>query len=218
MVKSKFVIIGLLLRCSLGYCADASSQFADRNPRYQLQPDDVVEVQYRYTPEYNQVASIQPDGFATLPLLGDVKLGGLNLNQAREEIVRLASVRLKAPEVSLILREFNRSKFTVTGEVQTPGRFDLRGNTSVLDGIAMAGGFKTASAKHSEVLLIRRVNGVYAETKILDLKRLVAERNFSEDEQIRAGDILLVPQNKVSKVERFVKWANYGFYANPVLR
>jgi polysaccharide biosynthesis/export protein len=218
MLFSRLLTVGLLISCDLARGSDGPSQFADRNPRYKLQPNDVVEVQYRYTPEYNQVASVQPDGFVTLPLLGDVQLGGLNLIQARQEIFTLASIRLKDPEVSLILREFDRPKFTVTGEVQSSGRFELRGNTSVLDAIAIAGGFKTASAGRSQVLLIRRVNGIYSQTKILDVKQLIKRQTFAEDEQLRAGDILIVPQNTISKVERYMKWANLGVYASPALR
>lgn len=203
---------------ALSYAADTPAHFASRDPRYRLQPDDVVEIQYRYTPEYNQVATIQPDGFVTLPLVGDMKLGGFDLDRAKQEIITRASTRLKDPEVTLVLKEFEKPKFTVTGEVTTPGRYELRGSTTVIEALAMAGGFKTATAKHSQVLLVRRIDDTYAETKILDIKNLINTRSFSEDQTLRAGDILLVPQNTLSKVERIMKWANFGVYANPALR
>ena len=55
-----------------------------------LQPNDVIELQYRYTPEYNQTVSIQPDGFVTLQLLGDLKISGLTLTRRTP---RYSSVR-----------------------------------------------------------------------------------------------------------------------------
>jgi polysaccharide biosynthesis/export protein len=188
-------------------------QFANRDQRYRLQPNDVIEVQYRYTPEYNQAVNIQPDGFVTLQMLGDLKLGGLDLNQARSAVLERAAARFKDPELTLALKEYDKPRFTVGGEVNNPGRFELHGATTVLEAIATAGGLKTASAKHSQVLLVRRVDDTYAETKVLDLKELVNTRNFAEDQTLRAGDMLLVPQNTISKIERLVKWANVGVYA-----
>lgn len=191
-------------------------QFATRDMRYRLQPNDVLEIQYRYTPEYNQVVTVQPDGFVTLQLLGDLKLGGLDLDQARISVLTQASTRLRDPEVTLVLKEFDKPRFTVSGEVNNPGRFELHGTTTVLDAIATAGGLKTLSAKHSQVLLVRRVNDVYAETKVLDLRELVNKHKFEEDLSLHAGDMLLVPQNAVSKIERYMKWANVGVYASPI--
>jgi polysaccharide export outer membrane protein len=210
---STYLVAAFLLGSYPVQAARNAPQFANRDQRYRLQPGDVVEVQYRYTPEYNQAVNIQPDGFVTLQLLGDLKLGGLDLDQAHGAILALAAARFKDPEVTLALKEFDKPRFTVGGEVNTPGRFELRGPTTVLEAIAMAGGLKTASAKHSQVLLVRRVDEAYAETRVLDLKEMVNSRNFAEDQPLRAGDMLFVPQNAISKIERFVKWANVGVYA-----
>lgn len=76
--------------------------------RYKMVPGDVVEISYRYTPEFNQTVTIQPDGFVVLEIVGEVKLSGRNLEQARQEIIKKASVRLNDPEVTLILKEFRQ--------------------------------------------------------------------------------------------------------------
>lgn len=198
--------------------AQQTRGFADRDPRYRLQPNDVVEIQYRYTPEYNQTVNVQPDGFVTLQLVGDVKVDGLTLEQARAAIRNQASTRLRDPELSIILRDFEKPHFTVGGEVEKPGRFEMHGNVTAVEAIAMAGGFKTLSAKHSQVVLFRRAGGETAETRILNMKEIMYAPRMEEDITLRPGDMLLVPQNKLSKVERFIRLANLGVYWNPLPR
>jgi polysaccharide export outer membrane protein len=206
---------------SLIFAAVAFGQtgsFGERNPRYRLQPTDVVEVHYRYSPEFDQTVTVQPDGFVNLQIVGDVKLQGLSLDQVKSTILEKASRRLKDPEITLVLKEFEKPYFVVGGEVGNPGRFEMRGQVTAVQAIAMAGGFKTASAKHSQVILFRRVGSDLAKTEILDLKAAMRPSATEPLADLRPGDMLIVPQNRVSKIERFVKWGNFGLYANPLLK
>ncbi len=191
-------------------------EFADRDPRYRLQPSDVLEVHYRYTPEFDQTVTVQPDGFVTLQIVGDVKLQGLTLEQARAAILERASQRLQSPEITTVLKEFERPYFVVGGEVEHPGKFEMRGQVTAIEAIAMAGGFKNASAKHSQVILFRRAGNDLARTEILNLKAALASTAGEPMTELRPGDLLVVPQNRVSKIERFIKWANIGMYWNPI--
>ena len=189
-----------------------SVSFAEREPRYRLQPTDVVEVHYRYTPEFDQIVTIQPDGFATLQIVGDLKLQGLTLDQAKATILEKSSQRLKDPEITLVLKDFEKPYFIVGGEVTNPGKFEMRGQVTAIQAIAMAGGFKTASAKHSQVILFRRVGPDLAKTEILNLKEAMRPSAKEPMADLHPGDMLVIPQNSVSKIERFVKWANIGMY------
>src|SRR5215471_14084925 len=71
----------------------APKGFASRDPRYRIQPNDVVEVQFRYTPEYNYTGTVQPDGYITMQVVGDFKIGGLTLTDASSAIAKQASAR-----------------------------------------------------------------------------------------------------------------------------
>ena len=189
--------------------------FSERDPRYRLQPSDTLEIHYRYSPEFDQTVTVQPDGFVALQLAGDLKLQGLTVDQAKAAILEKATQRLRDPEITVVLKDFEKPYFLVGGEVANPGRFEMRGPVTAIEAIAMAGGFKTASAKHSQVILFRRVGPDLAKTEILDLKAAMSPSATEGLADLKSGDMLIVPQNRVSKIERFVKWGNYGIYGNP---
>src|SRR6266545_4032852 len=85
--------------------------------RYRLQPGDVLEIQYRYSPEFNQTVTVQPDGYITLEVGGDLKVAGMTVDQMRGAILKKASARLQDPIATVILKEFQKPYFVVTGEV-----------------------------------------------------------------------------------------------------
>src|SRR5882762_7959141 len=74
--------------------------------RYRLQPGDVLEVQFRYSPEFNQTVTVQPDGYVSLEIGGDLKVAGMTIEQTRLAILRKASTRLQDPVAIVILKEF----------------------------------------------------------------------------------------------------------------
>ena len=187
----------------------------DPHPRYLLNPGDVVDVQYRYTPEYNQTVTIQPDGFVSLEIVGDVKLGGLNLEQARALLLKKASVRLKEPEITLVLKEFQKPYFVIAGEVVEPGKFEMREKVTALQAVMLAGGFKD-TAKSSQIVLFRKINSETAEVKLINLKNIKRTSELENDLKLEAGDMLYVPKNRLAKIERFMKLANIGFFFNPL--
>lgn len=179
-------------------------------PFYTLQPSDVVSVKYRYTPEYDATVSVRPDGFITLPIVGDVKVSGMPVADAQRAVRTAAERRLRDPELTFELKDFQRPRFVVGGEVDKPGQFELRGRVTVLEALAMAGGLKS-SAKHSKVVLFRRFDESHAVTRVIDAKALAKADRREPDPFLRPGDFLFVPQNRISKFERLVPLASIGW-------
>ena len=171
----------------------------------------------RYTPEFNQTIEVQPDGFVMLQIAGELRVAGLTVEQARVEVAKRSEARLKEPDVALSLKEFEKPSFIVGGEVAKPGKFELRGSTTALEAIAIAGGF-TPGSKHSQVLLVRRLDAERAHVTQIDLKKIEKQPQLAEEYLLRAGDMLLVPKNTLSKVERIVKWTSIGIFWNPLAR
>lgn len=209
-------IFGFLLAAvSLCSICTAADTFMPRDPRYRLHPGDVITIEYLDTPEYDATVSIQPDGFASLPLVGNLHLGGLTIPDAENELHLKANEHLNDPRITVGLKDFEKPYYIVGGEVTSPGRFDIRGRVTALRAIEMAGGFK-ASAKSSQVLLIRPINDVDGETKVIDLKKVTDERQLNEDVELRAGDMLIVPKTRLAKIEPYIRLVNLGFYLNPL--
>jgi polysaccharide export outer membrane protein len=184
---------------------------AHRDARYRLCASDVIAVTFPLTPEFDQTVSIQPDGFVSLAGAGDVHLEGLN-TQESVAAIRTAYARiLHDPIVAIELKDFNKPYFSVSGQVNRPGRYDLRGDTRATEAIAMAGGFNEA-AKHSQVLLFRQVSDAWYEVRTLNLKEILAGHHIDEDAEIRSGDLLYVPQNAISKIKKFIPSSGVGTY------
>jgi polysaccharide biosynthesis/export protein len=183
--------------------------------RYTLRSGDVIELQYRYTPELNQTVTVLPDGYVNLNLVGELRVSDLTLTQAHDLILEKARARLNEPELNLVLKEFQKPYVVVAGEVAKPGRFDLRENTTAMQAILLSGGF-SQGAQAGQVLLFRKINEADAEVRVLNLSKLRKTADLERDIQLKSGDMLYVPRDKVEKIARFVKLANLGLYFNPL--
>ncbi|MGH9561506.1 MAG: polysaccharide biosynthesis/export family protein, partial [Terracidiphilus sp.] len=142
-----------------------------RTTRYRLYPSDQIAVTFPLTPEFNQTVVIEPDGYAGLTGAGDVRLAGLTTEEAVATIKAAYVKVLHDPIVDVELKNFNKPFFVVTGQVNHPGKFDLRGSTSATEAVAIAGGMNDA-AKASDALLFRRVDGSRYEVTRINLKRI----------------------------------------------
>jgi len=179
----------------------------DQRERYVLQVSDEVELTYRYTPEFNFSGRIQPDGFISAPIIGDVLVAGYTISQAREILLRVARQRLRDPEMSFVLKDFVKPMFTVGGEVEKPGQFELRGRVGILEAVAIAGGFKR-SAKASQLVLLRRFDSERATARLINAKELEKMRDPEHDIRLQPGDMIVVPRTKLSYVEPYVPIAS----------
>lgn len=186
--------------------------FSERAPRYKLQSSDTIQVQYRYTPEFNQTVTVQPDGYISLQAAGTVKVSEMTADSAAAVIAKASSARLRDPEVNVVLVDYVKPYVVVAGEVTKPGRVELRGQVSVVEAIALAGGFKE-SAKNSHVLLLRKSSGDLAEVKVVDMRKLMSDSMLQEDFLVQSGDMLVVPRSRLGKIEQYVRIGSLGIYA-----
>lgn len=182
--------------------------------RYRLNPGDVLDVAYRYTPEFNQTVTIQPDGYVILEIVGDIKLSELTVEEARGAIAKRASARLKDPEVTILLKEFQKPYFVVSGEVLQPGRFDMREQLTAVQAVMMAGGFRD-SAKSSQVVIFRKINQEFAEVKTVNFKNLKKTSDLENDLELQSGDMIFVPRNKWSGFEKYIRLTAIASILNP---
>ncbi len=210
---------GSLVQVGDGTHNDASNRnpalLQDRNSRYILQPDDTFDISFELSPEFNQSLTIQPDGYVTLRGVGDVHVAGETVPQLNETIRTAYGKVLNDPIISILLKDFEKPYFTVDGQVGKPGKYDLRGGMTVAQALAVAGG-ALPSAKHSQVLLFRRAGEGWVEARILNVKKMMKEGKLDEDMQIRPGDMVFVPKNVLSKIDRYMPSTNVGTFMQPI--
>lgn len=195
-----------------GTNATVGPNFQQRYPRYKLEFGDQFDVSFELSPEFNQTVTVQPDGYITLRGAGDVQVAGQTVPQLTETLRQAYAKILKDPVISVVLKDFEKPYFIADGQVSKPGKYELRGDTTLTQAIAMAGGFQD-TAKHSQVLLFRRVNSEWVSAKIFNVKEMEKKGNLHEDPYLHPGDMLFVPKNRFSKVRPFIPTASMGTFA-----
>lgn len=185
-----------------------------RNLRYRLHSADVLELNFPFTPEFNQTVTVEPDGYITLRGVENMRVEGLTLPEVTQSLRTAYEKILHDPVIDVELKDFEKPYFIVGGEVGHPGKFDLRDETTATEAVAIAGGLKDSS-KHSQVLLFHRVPDGWVQVKKLDMKKMLKNADLNEDAYLQPGDFLYVPKNMMSKIVRFIPTSSLGLYANP---
>src|SRR5204862_6370630 len=103
---------------------------------------------------------------------GTVVAERLTVPELQKTITRAYSTSLHDPDIPVTLKDFEKPYFLASGEVSRPGKHELRGDLTVNEAVAMAGGF-TQQAKHSQVVLFRRVSLDVAESHLVDVKKML---------------------------------------------
>jgi polysaccharide biosynthesis/export protein len=187
----------------------------DRHPLYRLTKSDSVEVSFTFSADFNQTLTVQPDGFVALKGAGTLLAEGLTLPQIQQAIVYAYRGFLHEPEVTVTLKDFDKPYFLASGEVARPGKYELRGDLTVNEAVAMAGGF-TQQARHSQVVVFRRISAYVAESHVVDLKRMLDFRDLHEDLHLQPGDFIFVPQSRISKIRKYIPTNSMSWYMNPL--
>jgi polysaccharide biosynthesis/export protein len=181
----------------------------ESTPRYRLRSGDVIVISFAFAAEFNQSAQVQPDGFINLKEANDLYVSGMTLPKVREAIAKAYEKTLNRPEITVELKDFQKPYFVATGQVVHPGKYELRGDIRLTEGIAIAGGFNE-SAKHSNVVLYRHVSPDLMQAHVIDVKKMLASRDLNEDYLIKPGDLIYVPQSASSKIMKYIPTTSIG--------
>ncbi|MGA8428277.1 MAG: polysaccharide biosynthesis/export family protein [Candidatus Sulfotelmatobacter sp.] len=194
---------------------DTAPQLQTRDTRYKIAPGDSFDLNFELSPEFNQTAvAVQPDGFVTLRGVGDLNVQGQTVPELTQTLRGAYNKILNDPIISVVLKDFEKPYFVADGQIGKPGKYDLRGDTTLTQAIAIAGGFKDSS-RHSQVLLFRRVSDQWMEAKVINVKQMEKSGNLKEDPMLHPGDMLFVPKNTMSKIDKFFPSASMGTFFRP---
>src|SRR2546428_8757567 len=155
---------------------------------YRIGPEDVLQVAVWKNEAMSRTVPVRPDGKISLPLLNDVQAAGLTALELREVLAKKLAEYMPSPEVSVIVSDVRSFKVSVMGEVARPGRFELKSWTTVVDALALAGGF-TQFATRSRIIILHP-DGATMKRIPFNYNKLAGE---PENFYLRNGHIVLVP-------------------------
>ena len=178
--------------------ADEFSSWAT-DGRYRITPGDVLELTFPFVPELNQTVTVQPDGYVTLKEISDIRAQGRTLVQLRADVRTAYEPFVVDPVFTIALKEFDAPSFVANGAVAKPGRYDLRGPLTLTQALALAGG-TTWGANTAHVALYRRYGRDAVEVKQINVQRMLAKRDLSEDPLLQPGDMIVVPNGILGKL------------------
>jgi polysaccharide export outer membrane protein len=194
------LVAGLLIFSALSAAAPAGAQAppagaSDRDGNrnaapetYRIGPEDVLQISVWKNETMSRTVQVRPDGKISLPLLNDVQAGGLTALELREVLTKQLAAYMPNPEVSVIVTDVRSFKVSVIGEVARPGRYELKSWTTVLDVLALAGGF-TQFASRSRIVILQP-DGKTMKRIPFNYNKIAGEQ---ENFYLRNGDIVLVP-------------------------
>jgi polysaccharide export outer membrane protein len=159
---------------------------------YVIGPDDMLAVNVWKEPDLTRTVPVRPDGKITLPLVGDIEASGLTSKQLQERIEKGLENYLSKPSVTVIIQEAKSQKFNIMGEVQKPGAYLLTHPMTVLDAIALAGGFREWAKTKSIYVLRAQANGK-SERLLFNYKRVIKGESTEQNIQLKARDTVVVP-------------------------
>ncbi|PYN40472.1 MAG: hypothetical protein DMD95_21740 [Candidatus Rokuibacteriota bacterium] len=155
---------------------------------YRIGPEDTLQISVWKNDAMSRAVPVRPDGKISLPLLNDVQAAGLTALELRDVLTKKLAEYMPSPEVSVIVTDVRSFKVSVIGEVARPGRYELKSWTTVLDVLAMAGGF-TQFASRSRIVILQP-DGKTMKRIPFNYNKIAGEQ---ENFYLRNGDIVLVP-------------------------
>jgi polysaccharide export outer membrane protein len=155
---------------------------------YAIGPADVLRIAVWKEPDLNVEATVRTDGMVSFPLLGDVKAGGVTPDALANTLGKRLERFVEAPKVTVSVLQANSARFYVLGQVSKPGEFPLGSRSTVLQALALAGGFKEF-AKPESIVIVREDQTVVP----VNYKRIAEGKDVSQNVVLQRGDTIVVP-------------------------
>ncbi len=186
-----------VLGIGVGFGADArpaAGVNGEDAPGYVIGPEDVLDISIWKNADLSRVVTVRPDGRISLPLIGDVTAAGLTPGELRESIVARLKEYQESVVASVIVNEVNSYRIFILGEVARPGTYLMKRRTTVLQAIAIAGGFNQYASRN-KMVVVREGGAASSEERIpVRFDDLVkAGRKGTKNLTLRPGDTIFVP-------------------------
>ena len=190
---------GLILSLLLTACAEQSVETAGtpcqsescKPGEYLVGPGDMLHISVWKDASLDRIVTVRPDGMISYPLLNDVQASGQTPLQLQKSLTDKLKQYMADPEVSVVVQEVHSFAVSVLGEVKTPGRYELKGQATVLDVLAQAGGLSPYASASRIVIL--RDEGDVKKRILFDYNAAVSKQTAEQVFYVHSGDIIMVP-------------------------
>jgi polysaccharide export outer membrane protein len=172
--------------------ADASTA-KGHDDSFVIGNDDVLAINVWKEPDVSRPAiPVRSDGKISLPLVGEVQAAGLTPLKLEQAITAKLQNFISQPEVTVMVQQINSQKYNVLGQVGRPGTFVITNSLTVLDAIAIAGGFRDFAKQKSIYVLRQNADGT--QTRLpFNYKEVVKGKNPEQNVKIQPKDTIVVP-------------------------
>jgi polysaccharide export outer membrane protein len=143
-------------------------------------------------PDISRNVPVRSDGKISLPLVGELQASGMTPKKLENEIASKLQSYISEPEVTVIVQEIRSQKFNILGQVAHPGSYSLANPMTVLDAIALAGGFRDFAKQKSIYVLRRNADGTQARLPF-NYKDVIKGKNPSQNVTLASRDTIVVP-------------------------
>ncbi|MGB9764855.1 MAG: SLBB domain-containing protein [Candidatus Saccharicenans sp.] len=175
---------------------------------YVVGPRDLLEIKVFELPEFDHTVRVSEDGSITLPLLGNVKVGGLTKDKIEKKLSEELEKYVKKAQVSVFIKEYQSSRVAIIGAVEKPGMYELVGRQTLLQMISQAGGFKENAA--NEIYVLREGQDGNTASIAIDLEDLLLNGNQKLNIPIYPNDVINVPVDRLITIYVFGEVRNPG--------
>jgi len=158
---------------------------------YVIGAEDLLQVSIWKNEAMSRTLPVRPDGKISLPLLHDIQAAGLTPLQLRDKIAAALGEFMPNPEVSVTVMEVKSYRVSVLGEVQKPGVLQLKAPTTVMEALALAGGFKDF-ASPSKIIIFRKDGSGQTQRLRFNYNRAIGNGG-EENVSLKSGDVVVVP-------------------------
>ncbi len=200
MTRIGQMTLGTIVLAGLFGCASISDEVLQELARphneFLLGSEDVLEIVVWRNNDLSREVIVRPDGKISMPLIGDVQASGLTAEQLAERIAEGLKEFKETPTVSVSVKQVNSYTLYVLGEVARPGKFQLKSYTTVLQAIALAGGFGQFAARNKIQVIRNSANGDGIPHEIhipVRYDDLLAGVGVPDNFILKSGDIVVVP-------------------------
>jgi|SRR5208283_4549847 len=159
---------------------------------YVIGTDDLLAINVWKEQEISRTVPVRSDGKISLPLVGELTAGGQTPLQLEQEITKRLQSYISEPEVTVIVQDSKSRKINILGMVVRPGSYLLTGSTTVLDAIAMAGGFKDF-AKQKAIYVLRQGDNGSEQRLPFNYKDVIKGKNTEQNIRLQPRDTVVVP-------------------------